>query len=219
LNYKGVTYDTKWVDFPDIEPTLRQYGVEPYQAVALGAAVGARYTLPAIQLPNGCCIMDSSRIAIELEKTYPNPPLKSDSELFDQAQDILRRVAWPLYPEIAVPIRDNLLTEYGKPHWVEAREKLFGMSIDEVHRTKGGQGAWDAAQAGLDRLDHLMSTHKEDDGPFLLGSSASTADFVIVAFLAAAKAAGPEIFEQLLRQRQGFTALWDACQTWLERDR
>lgn len=221
MNYKDIPYDTKWLDFPDIAPTLRdQYNVKPYQAVALGASVGAEYTLPAVRMPRGEVIMDSARIAREIEETFPSPALPSDPDLNAEAEAVLRGVAQPLYAELTIPIRDNILTDHGRPHWIEAREKAFGMTLDDFHATYGGPQAWEAAKGGLDGLRQFVRVHKKDEGPFVLGSQVSYVDLLLLAFLAAARKVDVDgIFRFIVGDDAALNALWDASQKWSERDR
>jgi glutathione S-transferase len=219
LNYKNVSYKTEWVDFPDIKPVLQSCGVESKKIDALGAAIGAQYTLPTIRLPDGSFTMDSATIATLLEEICPNPFVHLDTCLQENIQAVLGRIAWALYPELAPLIRDNLLTEKGKPHWVDAREKLFGMPIDELHRTKGGKQAWAAAKPDLIQLRQFVKVYKKDDGPFVLGNKISYADFLIVSLLMSAKRAGQALFDGIVGEDEGLIALWNACQIWLERDR
>ena len=51
LNYKRLPYRTEWVEYPDIEATLRAIGGAPTAKVSLNDGSGGKkdhYTLPAI---------------------------------------------------------------------------------------------------------------------------------------------------------------------------
>ena len=218
LNYKNIPYETEWVDFPDIKPLLQSYGVHPKIAEALGAVLDIQYTLPTIRLPNQTFVMDSATIAARVEDIYPEPSLHLELHLHEKVQAILPKIARPLLPELMPKIRDNLVTEHGTKHWVGARENLFGMSIDEFCRTRGGEQAWVAAKPGLDELKQFVRSYKNDNGPFVLGSEVSYADFVIAALLISVKGAGQDVLDNVIGGDEGLMALWDACQPWLKRD-
>lgn len=94
------------------------------------------------------------------------------------------------------------------------------MDLDELEATKGGDGAWAAAESGLDELEGLMREYKVDEGPFVLGSKVSYADFVVVAVLEGFRRIGGDLFERIVRGRDGLRGVWEACSKggWLEKD-
>ena len=146
LNYKEIPYKTEWIDLADIAPRLESYGVKPNPPETAGAAVGVQYTLPAIQLSDKTFIMNSFKIATYLESQYPERPLRLEEGFFEEAQGLVFKSAVPLFPEYMPCIRDNLVTEHSLPYWKKSREGLFGMSIDEYQKIKGGEKAWEAAE-------------------------------------------------------------------------
>lgn len=92
------------------------------------------------------------------------------------------------------------------------------MSLDQMEKERGGEAAWEAAGPGLDALDALLAEHKVDDGPFVLGSQVSYADFVVVAILEGFRCIGDDLFERVVEGRDGLRGVWEACGKWLERD-
>lgn len=162
--------------------------------------------------------MNSVAIAAKLEELYPEPSHHLDLDLHEKAQAILPRIARPLLPELMPKIRDELVTNHGMDHWAGAREKLFGMSIDELCQTRGGDQAWVAAEPGRQELKQFMRSHKIDNGPFALGSKASYADFIIAALLISAQRAGQDVLDHFLLGDARLRALWDACQPLLKTD-
>jgi glutathione S-transferase len=92
------------------------------------------------------------------------------------------------------------------------------MPLDELEATKGGEQAWEAARPGLDALEALMGEWKVDEGPFVLGSRVSYADFVVVAVLEGFRRVGEELFERICEGREGLRGVWGACEEWLGRD-
>ena len=114
-------------------------------------------------------------------------------------------------------IRDNLITDHSKAFWVRTREDLFGMTVDEFQKTKGGEQAWRAAQPGLQALSEFLTKHKRDAGPFTLGSQVSYADLVLVAFLESTKRTSLAMFERIISSHSSIRELYEASGKWLER--
>lgn len=112
----------------------------------------------------------------------------------------------------------TLLRESSVELFESARAARFGMPLDELEAQRGGEQAWEAAQAGLDDLEALVREHKVDAGPFVLGSRVSYADFVIVAVLEGFRRVGADLFERICEGREGLRGVWEACAEWLERD-
>lgn len=103
-------------------------------------------------------------------------------------------------------------------HFNAARAARFGMALDELEATRGGEQAWEAAKPGLDALEALMGEYKVDEGPFVLGSRVSYADFVVVAVLEGFRRVGQDLFERIVGGREGLREVWVACEEWRERD-
>ncbi|KAI0058412.1 hypothetical protein BV25DRAFT_1830060 [Artomyces pyxidatus] len=71
LHIKGLAYKTVWVEYPDIEPTLKKIGAPP-TSMREGAPL---YTLPVIHDPaTGRIVTDSLQIALYLDAQYPSTP-------------------------------------------------------------------------------------------------------------------------------------------------
>ncbi|KAH6902414.1 hypothetical protein BKA70DRAFT_1306840 [Coprinopsis sp. MPI-PUGE-AT-0042] len=71
LNYKGLPYTTKWIDFPDIRALYDEVGAEPHTGF-LGTP---EYSLPLIvDDSTGARVGESLAIAKYLDVTYPDTP-------------------------------------------------------------------------------------------------------------------------------------------------
>jgi glutathione S-transferase len=99
-----------------------------------------------------------------------------------------------------------------------ARAARFGMPLEELEAQRGGEKAWEAAKLGLDALEALMGEFKVDQGPFVLGSQVSYADFVVVAVLEGFRRIGQDLFMRIVEGREALREVWEACGEWLERD-
>lgn len=74
LNFKGIPYKTIWLEYPDIEPTMRSIGAAP----TTNAGGKTMYTLPVIVDPfrptssgGPIVVSDSWAIAEYLDNAYP----------------------------------------------------------------------------------------------------------------------------------------------------
>jgi hypothetical protein len=74
-NYKGIPYKTTWLEYPEIEPTMRSIGALPTSTKADGRT---HYTLPVFvdpsgQTPPGGSTVVSESLFIEeyLDEAYP----------------------------------------------------------------------------------------------------------------------------------------------------
>ena len=179
---------------------------------------GSPYTLPAVQLPDGTVVMDSLAIAQKLESLHPSPSLHLDNGLHLKVGPIFGKIGAPLLPVFMPRIGRDVIVESSVPYFQEARKKAFGMSLDEFEKMKGGEQAWQAAQPGVEDLKAFLAEHKQDDGPFVLGSQVSYVDFVIVAFMEAFRRIGEELFERLVGNDESLRNIHKACERWLEND-
>lgn len=112
----------------------------------------------------------------------------------------------------------TVLRESSTAWFQAARAARFGMSLDEFEVKRGGKQAWEAATPGLDALEVLMGDHKVDQGPFVLGSQVSYADFVVVAVLEGFRRIGQDLFDKVVNGRDALRGVWEACGEWMERD-
>lgn len=236
FNYKKIPYETAWLEHADIEPTLESMYVQPplpplphiqpnpnTPSSSAPPTVGPNgqksYTVPTILLPTPKqAISDSLAIAQWAEQNHPTPTLSLESTPHALAAQKIATATFPLIPVFMPRIPRTLLRESSIEVFNTARAARFGMPLDELEATRGGEQAWEAARAGLDGLEALVREHKVDAGPFVLGSRVSYADFVIVAVLEGFRRVGTDLFERICEGREGLRGVWEACADWLERD-
>ncbi|KAH6904515.1 hypothetical protein BKA70DRAFT_1297012 [Coprinopsis sp. MPI-PUGE-AT-0042] len=113
LNYKGLPYQTEWVEFAEIEAVYHKHNIPP--CAKPDGTPGPHYSLPAIFDVNpttgkATAIADSLKIARYLDNTYPDTPKVLPSE--DDEAGLQRHKAFaskallsdlPLFPNI-VPV-------------------------------------------------------------------------------------------------------------------
>lgn len=164
--------------------------------------------------------MDSAAIASKLESLQSNPSLQLDNGLPPKLGPILGKVAGPLLPVFMPRIGRDMIVEESYDWFQKARAERFGMPLDELEKTKGGDQAWEATRPGLTELRQFMKEHKQDDGPFVLGSQVCYADFLIVSTMEALRRIGDDLYEKLVKRSgdDSLRQLHEACQKWMEDD-
>lgn len=212
LNYKELPYSTRWVTHETLAPTISALGLPP------NTAPGPPYTVPTITDANGTATTDSAVIAKLLEGQHPQKPLHFDDQLEAEANKVAFMAASPLFPMHMPYLAREVVLEPSVRMFVAAREKRFGMNFAEWEKMKGGETAWNTAAPGFDALRHLLIDNKIDDGPFILGSQVSYADFIITAVLEAYNQTHTGMFQRILNMDERFERHYQASKQWVRKD-
>ncbi|KAK5120687.1 hypothetical protein LTR85_006045 [Meristemomyces frigidus] len=215
LNYKGLPYKTEWIEYPDIAPKFKSFGIPPN---APGTS-NYEYSVPAIRISGGSYIMESRAIAKALEELQPEPSLHLDNGYTDSVQAVAGKVQGALMPAGVYRIPTKLLNPRGSNYFRETREKRFGMSLEDLAKSdKGGENAWKNAHAPMEELKAIL--HEHDDGPYVMGEQVSFADFILAGlwrFVQLLDEDG-DLFERGMKFDESFPRHYEACKKWLERD-
>ncbi|RFN54741.1 hypothetical protein FIE12Z_975 [Fusarium flagelliforme] len=186
LNYKKIPYKTIFLEFPDIEPTLKKLGVDPHEP---GSDVD--YTVPTIQhVPTGVFIMDSLRIAKFLESTHPDPPLSLLSDLGSEIESKARRAIGPAFATSIVPRENLILSSRSQEYFRTKNEAKFGCKLEDLLNKE--EKTWEGVREKMEELSELMM---KNGGPFILGETPSYTDFFIAASLQSARTVDEGVFE------------------------
>ena len=181
LNYKRVPYRTQWVEFADVENTLRSIGAQPSSVRSDGRPV---YSLPVIVDPRQghgrpTVLSRADTIAEYLESTYPARPIFPDGSRALQSlfvhyvQEVLAK---PLLP-ILVPLSHQRLPERSQAHFAGGAAPLAGPEREQ---------AWRAAKEQFNFLATIMSKNAGDntsDGIVVMGRTVTYADFALCSVL------------------------------------
>jgi glutathione S-transferase len=111
LNHKGIPYKTTWLEYPEIEPTMRSIGALPTSTKTDGSPY---YSLPTIVDPSRrtssggpTVVSESFLIAEYLDEAYPTP-----DPLFPEGTKALQKQFYDHFFTTAMrPIMPILLTE------------------------------------------------------------------------------------------------------------
>ncbi|KIM41190.1 hypothetical protein M413DRAFT_445891 [Hebeloma cylindrosporum] len=171
LNFKGIPYETVWVEYPDIEPLCKKLGIPPTSKKEDG---NEHYTLPAIHDPStGAYLSDSILIAEYLEKTYPDTPQVFPHHTI-ALQATFAEAFWDsigIARDFIIPAAYTRLNPRSQEYF--RRTKSFGKSIED--RTPKGEDAiakWEQFRGGLGRVDKWYAK-SDGKGAFLMGETLS----------------------------------------------
>ncbi|KAI9932540.1 hypothetical protein ASPWEDRAFT_33439 [Aspergillus wentii DTO 134E9] len=207
LAFKGIDYRTEWIEYPDIKPILEKH-LPPNTD-------GFAYSVPTIIAPDGTYVMDSRKIADYIEAQQPEPSLHLDSPYLEKVEALWTRYMMGLVPLLLPQVPKRLLNDASHEHWYTTREKMVGMSLDQLEQVADAKKAWEEAGSAVAEITALL---KENEGPFFLGSTASYADFVWVGMLLFAQKLGEEYIKETLERsgdRQVHLDLLAAVKPWV----
>ncbi|KDQ17832.1 hypothetical protein BOTBODRAFT_29144 [Botryobasidium botryosum FD-172 SS1] len=191
LNYKRLPYETIYISYPDIAPTLKDLGLE-----ALEGKTGPQaFTLPIIidPTPSGPpkIVRDSAAIAEYIDATYPDP----ERSLFPNGSHALQALfyhhfntrLYRIFITLIVPLVPTILDPDSMDYFYKTRSAAWGKPLEEV-RPKGEDldKLWESLKAEFDVLDSLLQSDEVErggvGGDFVMGDKFSFADCVLLAF-------------------------------------
>ncbi|KAG8168376.1 hypothetical protein KVR01_001125 [Diaporthe batatas] len=211
LNYKKVSYRTVFLEFPDIKPTLEEFGLVP------GDQARGRYTVPTIQhVASKKYIMDSAPISRFIEETYPDPPIPLESELGREIEVRARAVVGAVMSKSLWPDEIRILAPPAAEYFRHTREAMLGHPLEDLLDPVADTDRWAAVEGDIDEVGALMRTNAAE-GPFVLGSRPSYTDFFIAGALQSAKVIDGSVFERLVK-RPGYRDIYSACLPYMARN-
>jgi len=193
LNYKQLPHKTHWLDYPDIEPTLKSHDIGPTGTKPRDGS--PEYTIPAILdvNENGTvkkAVADSFEIVKYLDVAYPETkrviPEGKEEEQYEKAQELcahLRTFLVLLFKAIL-----GIVNERNREHSNKARAgdlyHLYGKdTLDEIEVSVAEkERLWGIAKESFDKLDAALGKEGKK-GPWYLGEDLSFVDLAIGAFL------------------------------------
>lgn len=162
--------------------------------------------------------MESLAIAPKLEELYPQPSLHLDNGFHEEAQTAIGEAIGPLIPYFMPRVARYVVVEEDVEWFHDDRSKRFGVSLDQLEAEKGGDAAWEAAKSGFKHMAELLTKHKKDEGPFIMGSMPCYGDLVVVAAVQMFKAFDEKSGERFVGQDPAIRRVYEASEQWVERD-
>ncbi|CCL98359.1 uncharacterized protein FIBRA_00354 [Fibroporia radiculosa] len=203
LNYKGLPFTVKWVEYPDIAQACKDIGADPTGTRADGSP---SYTLPAIYDPStGRGIAESALIARYLDKTYPDTPrlIPAETDAFHAAfQEAFFHLIQSKMKIMSCPTAAQL-NPPSEAFYRKTRETIFGKRLEEispegtVRETQLKQ-----LQEGFTKIAGWFSMDGNDK-LFFMGNTISHADTSVAGWL---------MWIRQILGRDG--PEWTAIQTW-----
>ncbi|KAI0277050.1 hypothetical protein BGY98DRAFT_1090049 [Russula aff. rugulosa BPL654] len=183
LNFKRLLYRTCWIEYQDVEQTLRSIGAPPSSVGRDGRPV---YTLPAISVPQRSeqpVVLSNANAIVEyLEMTHPARPVFPDGSRALQLAFVhyLNDVVVKPLLAIMVPLSHMRLPEH-----------KFDFLASLLDKNSGPDG----------------------DGLVVMGRELSYADFAICSLLVWIERVSPHDGWMRMRQWSGgrWVRLWDRC--------
>ncbi|KAF5377841.1 hypothetical protein D9615_006812 [Tricholomella constricta] len=185
LNYKGIPYQTVWVEYPDIEAVCKEIGALP--TGNLNASWGPYYTLPAIHDPStGTILAESALITEYLDDTYPDTP-----KLFPPGTRALQLAFIDAFMsklgsmwQFILPLGYPYLSPRSQEFYRKTREAWFGKKLEDIVPTgQKREEEWAKVKVGFDAIDTWFKKANTEGGPYLLGANIAFADIVVASFL------------------------------------
>jgi glutathione S-transferase len=212
LNYKSIPYRTIFLEFPDIEPTLKGLGIVP------GESAKGLYTVPAIHhVPTNTYMMDSGPIAQFLQSTYPDSPVPLTSELGREVEAKSRTVLGKVFRASVTTREINILPPRSQEYFRRTREASLGHRLEDLLDPDKEDQNWNEVGDSDSRraVSELMRTHKAD-GPFILGARPSYTDFFFAGSLQCARVVDEEVFQRIFKY-PGYKDIYEGCLPYLEK--
>lgn len=160
-------------------------------------------------------MMDSAVIAAKLESLYPQPSLHLNSELENEAQAAMGAVFMSLVFYLAPSVIRNLVAEEDVEWFKADRASRFNMTVEELETEKNADDAYAAARPAFVKCQEVLRRHKKDEGPFILGSKPSYADFYFISTMQMFRQSDQQLFERFLQEAgPEMRELYKACEKW-----
>ncbi|KAH0828818.1 hypothetical protein J3R83DRAFT_3269, partial [Lanmaoa asiatica] len=228
LNYKRLPYRTCWVEFPDIEQTLRAINAPPTSICPDGRPV---YTLPAIldpthvsnstyfgpsgllSQPQPVVLTHANTIAEYLEHTYPARPVIPEGTRALQTlfvHYVAEIFVQPLLP-IIVPMSHRRLPPRVQNH--------FHVGVAGVQHAGKREEQWAVVQAQFTFLAGVLEKNASDgDGVVVMGHEPTYADFAICSVLIWIEKVAPHEGWGRIREWDGgrWCRLWERCKGYMD---
>ena len=184
LHFKGLPFKTEWVEYPDIEPTLKRLGAPPTSKKPDGSDA---YTLPAIYDDSTKqYISDSIKIAQYLDETYPDTPklipsgTRAAIEIFQTlfSQSVSRHLF-----ALVIAQTNAALNERSEEYFRRTREAMFKVKLEEIAPAgPKREQTWETVKEGLGVIADALSKNGSDK-LYYFGDKLSYADVIVASYL------------------------------------
>ena len=130
--------------------------------------------------------MNSAKIIPKLEELHPTPSLHLDANLHEALEEAVTNLAGTVWWDAYALMPKRILNPAAAESIEKSRAVIFGATLHECAKAKGGPQAWEAAAAPggpAEKLAKLLTENKRDD--FGRAREITMARMIIVTRLAA----------------------------------
>ncbi|KII85690.1 hypothetical protein PLICRDRAFT_31819 [Plicaturopsis crispa FD-325 SS-3] len=218
LNYKRLPYHTVWVEFPDVEGTMRSLNAPPSSVRSDGRPV---YALPVIVDPHRPIVLsDANTIADYLEHTYPARSIFPEGSRAVQGlfvHYIQEVFAKPLLP-IMVPVSHQNLPPRSQSHLMRGGHPQQPGGLPPGPQR---EQAWWAVKEQFDFLATILDKNRTGtggDGTVVMGQELTYADFALCSVLIWIERMAPHDGWARIRQWNGgrWARLREKCREYMD---
>jgi Glutathione S-transferase, N-terminal domain len=184
LNYKGLPYNTHWVEYPDIHAVYTKHDHPPTDTYSDGQPY---YSVPAIlddhDTSNG--VGGSEQGIPSSPKIFPDPSEAGIQTQLDFMQELKKKALLEIFPMLFVKTL-SLLNKPSRDHFAIARAKDLKdwycdkETLDDVHISEEEQEkSWEVFRKVLNEMNESETHWNLKKGGWFLGETISFADFVL----------------------------------------
>ncbi|KAG1882727.1 hypothetical protein F4604DRAFT_350310 [Suillus subluteus] len=179
LTFKGLTFETVWLEFPEIKPFYEQHSLVPTTSYNIKGTPAPLCTLPIIIDPNtDRLITDSFAIAQYLDEQYPDTP-----KVLPNGTAALVHVFQTAFynavkgTSLLAGFRGaQKLNPESKEYYIRTCEERFGIPWEQFGMHEKREEQWDALRVAYNTMDGWYAT---SSGQFILGDTPCFADFIV----------------------------------------
>ncbi|KAH8826404.1 hypothetical protein DL96DRAFT_1556863 [Flagelloscypha sp. PMI_526] len=175
LEHKGIPFETKWVEFPDIKNISIQAGSPPTGNYIHGADY---YTCPFVHdTKTDRVVSNSWNIVRYLDETYPDTPRLVPEGLNGLMKLFLDEANAKLMPGFAafnLSKTGEILNPVSRKFFLDTRPELIGISLAELD----AKANWDNVKKSLDWLEGVIEENKKG-GQYIVGDQRTYADIYV----------------------------------------
>ncbi|KAG2364270.1 hypothetical protein BDR07DRAFT_1482687 [Suillus spraguei] len=164
LTFKGLPFQTVWLEFPEIKSFYEQHSLVPSTLHNLSGTRTPVCTHPVIMDPNtNRLIADSFAIAQYLDEQYPDTP-----KVLPNNTAALIHIFQTAFFEA---INDTI-----KEYYIRDREEQFGIPWEQFATPEKTEEQWNALRAACNTVD---GWYGKSTSQFILGDTPCFADFTV----------------------------------------
>ncbi|KAG2039486.1 hypothetical protein BDR03DRAFT_859938 [Suillus americanus] len=179
LTFKGLPFQTVWLEFPEIKPFYEQHSLVPTTLYSTKGTLTPVCTLPVIMDPNtNRFITDSFAIAQYLDEQYPDTP----KVLPNNTAALVHAFRTAFFNAIMGTILlasfrgAQKLNPESKEYYIRAREEQFGIPWEQFATHEKREEQWNVLRVACNTMDGWYAT---SNGQFILGDTPCFADFMV----------------------------------------